>query len=223
MHSAETAPLWIVEDAPLPYEPTVQRMTELAEAIAQGAAPERIWLLEHLPVITAGTSAEAGELLDPSAFPVVRTGRGGRYTWHGPGQRVVYVLLNLARRGRDVRRLMAGLEEWAIAALARLGIAAHRSPLGAGVWVATNAGPVKVAAVGLRIRRWVSLHGMAINVAPDMAGFQAIVPCGIRNAGPGRLVDFRPHLTMADLDDALHATCGDFLAFLGGPWGTPGG
>jgi lipoyl(octanoyl) transferase len=202
----EAEPAWIVEPAPLPYDVAMTRMMQLAEAIADGEGQERLWLLSHPPTITAGTTAVAHELLDPGDIPVVATGRGGRHTYHDPGQRIIYPLLDLSRRGRDVRRLVAGLEDWVIAAVDRLGVAAHRSPLGTGVWVTTLQGEVKIAAIGLRVRRWVSLHGVAINLDPDMRGFDAIVPCGIHAARPGRLVDLNPAITRAALDEALFMT-----------------
>lgn len=202
----EAEPLWIVEPAPLAYAEAMETMALLAAEIADGKAPERLWLLSHPPVISAGTSAHPEELLDAASFPVVATGRGGRHTYHDPGQRIVYLLLDLARRGRDVRRLVAGIEAWVIAALGELGVAAHTSPLGTGVWATTAGGEVKLAAIGIRVRRWVSLHGVAINLSPDMAGFRAIVPCGIREAGPGRLVDLDPAITRSALDAALFAT-----------------
>ncbi|WP_448579805.1 lipoyl(octanoyl) transferase LipB [Thermaurantiacus sp.] len=202
----EAEPAWIIEPEPVPYDLAMTRMLEMAEAIADGEGQERLWLLSHPPTITAGTSAVPHELLDPGNIPVVATGRGGRHTYHDPGQRIIYPLLDLARRGRDVRRLVAGLEEWVIAAVDRLGVAAHRSPLGTGVWVTTPMGPVKIAAIGLRVRRWVSLHGVAINIDPDMRGFDAIVPCGIQAARPGRLVDLNPAITRAALDAALFTT-----------------
>lgn len=204
--SRPAEPLWIVEAKPIAYQEALEQMDALATAIAEGRAPERLWLLRHPPVITAGTSAAADELLDAGSIPIVAAGRGGRHTYHDPGQRIVYVLLDLSRRGRDVRRLVSALEAWVIAALEELGIAAHRSPLGTGVWATTAEGEVKLAAIGLRIRRWVSLHGFAINVNPDMVGFESIIPCGIRAARPGRLVDFDPGIDLEAVDRALCAT-----------------
>ncbi len=193
------------------YAEALARMEQEVAAIAAGRAQERIWFLEHAPVVTAGTSARPDELVEPERFPVVAAGRGGKYTWHGPGQRVVYVLLDLKRRGRDVRRLVAGLEGWAIAALARLGVAARRSATGTGVWVGEGAGEAKIAAIGLRVRQWVSFHGMAINVAPDLSAYRAIVPCGLAGSRVTRLADLVPGAGMAALDAALLAEARGFL------------
>lgn len=201
----------------VPYADALARMDCEVAAIAAGDGPERIWFLEHEPVVTAGTSARPEELVAPDRFPVVAAGRGGRYTWHGPGQRVVYVLLDLRRRGRDVRRLVAGLEGWAIAALATLGVAARRSPTGTGIWVGEGAAEAKIGAIGLRVRQWVSFHGMAINVTPDLSAFDAIVPCGLAGSRVTRLVDLVPGAGMAALDAALLATAADFLGGLGRP------
>jgi lipoyl(octanoyl) transferase len=187
---------------------------EVAE-IAAGRAAERLWFLEHAPVVTAGTSARPEELVEPERFPVVVAGRGGKYTWHGPGQRVIYVLLDLNRRGRDVRRLVAGLEAWAIAALARLGVAARRSATGIGIWVGDGADEAKLGAIGLRVRHGVSFHGMALNVSPDLSAFRAILPCGLAESRVTRLADLVPGADMAGLDAALLAEAGGFLAALG--------
>jgi len=194
---------WRIERAPVAYEEAVARMEQRAAAVAAGDARELVWLLEHPPVITAGTSARSEDLLDPGRYPVVKTGRGGRYTVHGPGQRIAYVVLHLERYGRDVRQLVAAIEDWGIAALAALGVEAGRSPLGTGIWVAGPHGPAKIGAIGVRVRRWVSLHGLAINVSNDLAAFSAIVPCGIRGAGVARLCDLRPEADMPALDRAL--------------------
>lgn len=198
---------WRVAPGPVSYSEAVAEMEGRARAVAEGSAPELVWLLEHPPVITAGTSADPDDLIDPGRFPVVQSGRGGRLAYHGPGQRLVYVVLDLGRRGRDVRGFVRALEAWGIAALGKLGIEARRSPRGTGIWVARGDGSeAKIGAIGVRIRRWVSLHGMAINVAPDLSAFEAIVPCGIRDAGVTRLVDLDPRLSMRDLDAALRQT-----------------
>lgn len=201
----------------VPYADALARMDREVEAIAAGTAPERLWFLEHEPVVTAGTSARPEELVAPDRFPVVAAGRGGRYTWHGPGQRVVYVLLDLRRRGRDVRRLVAGIEGWAIAALATLGVEARRSPTGTGIWVGEGTAEAKIGAIGLRVRQWVSFHGMAINVTPDLSAFDVIVPCGLAGSRVTRLVDLVPGAGMAALDAALLETAADFLGGLGRP------
>lgn len=172
-------PEWRVEPGLLPYPVAVAAMEARIEAIRLGEARELIWLVEHPPLYTAGTSAVATELLAPDRFDVFATGRGGRYTYHGPGQRVVYVLLNLDKRGRDVRRYVAALEAWIIAALAEHGIDGRIIDGKVGVWVDAPAGTAKIAAIGVRVRRWVSYHGLAINVSPDLSHFDGIVPCGL--------------------------------------------
>jgi lipoyl(octanoyl) transferase len=210
---AMAQPEWLLSPAPIPYAEALACMEARAAAIAAGHAPELLWLLEHPPVITAGTSADARDLLDPAGIEVVPTGRGGRFTWHGPGQRVVYVMLDLARRGRDVHRLVAAIEDWVIAALGDLGVAGHRSARGTGVWLASTdpAGEAKVAAIGLRVRRWVSFHGVAINVDPDLGGYAGFIPCGITDARPARLADLDPDIRMAALDAALSTRIGHLL------------
>lgn len=167
-------PEWVVAPGLTPYADAVAAMETRAEAIRLGIAPERIWLVEHPPLYTAGTSASALDLLD-ARFPVHATGRGGRHTYHGPGQRVVYTMLDLDRRGRDLRGFVGGLELWIIAALAQLGVESHVVAGRTGVWV----GDAKVAAIGVRVRRWVSFHGFSVNVAPDLDHFAGIVPCGL--------------------------------------------
>lgn len=206
------APEWRLEDAPVPYELALAAMHSHAAAIAAGEARERIWLLEHPPVITGGTSAATSELLDPERFPVHLTGRGGRFTYHGPGQRIVYVMLDLGARGRDVRRFVHGLEGWMIAALARLDVPAFRNDAGTGIWVQQEAGIAKVGAIGVRIRRWVSLHGFAVNVATELDHFRAIVPCGIAEHHMARLQDIRQDLSFAALDAALLEEFNNFLS-----------
>lgn len=172
-------PEWRVEPGLLGYPEAVTAMEARVAAIREGTARELVWLVEHPPLYTAGTSADPGDLLLPDRFPVFTTGRGGKYTYHGPGQRVVYVLLDLHRRGRDVRRFIAGLEGWIIAALADYGIPGRIIDGKVGVWVDGAGGPAKIAAIGVRVRRWVSYHGLAINVAPDLRHFDGIVPCGL--------------------------------------------
>ncbi len=197
-----------------PYAETLAAMEARAAAIADGTAPEAIWLLEHPPLYTAGTSARAEDLTDPTRFPVHVAGRGGQYTYHGPGQRVVYAMLNVGARGRDVRRFVREMEAWVIAALAEFNVAGEVRPGRVGVWVTRpdRAGPDgqpaedKIAAIGIRLRRWVSLHGISINVEPDLTHFSGIVPCGIRDHGVTSLVDLGLPVTMADLDAALMAT-----------------
>lgn len=178
---------WKVSPGLVPYETALAEMEARATAVAAGEARELVWLLEHPPVYTAGTSADPAELLDPR-FPVVRAGRGGRYTYHGPGQRIGYVVLDLAARGRDVRHFVHSLEGWLIATLGDLGIAAYRAPGRIGIWTMLPARPedprgiaveAKIGAIGVRVRRWVTLHGFSINLAPDLSHFGGIVPCGL--------------------------------------------
>lgn len=208
-------PEWRVEPGLLDYPAAVAAMEARAAAIREGAAGELIWLVEHPPLYTAGTSADPAELLAPDRFPVFATGRGGRYTYHGPGQRVVYVMLDLDRRGRDLRAYVAALERWIIAALGQQGISGRVICGKIGVWVDTPAGPAKIAAIGVRVRRWVSFHGLAINVAPDLGHFTGIVPCGLSEpvtsvaacGGSDRL---------ADIDAALYGGLAGMLDSLPG-------
>lgn len=202
-------PEWRLEMAPVAYEAAVSAMEARVAAIRAGEAPELVWLLEHPPVYTAGTSADPAELLAPGPIPVHRTGRGGRHTYHGPGQRVAYVLLDLRRRGQDVRRHVHGLEEWAIRSLALLGVQGGRREGRVGIWVDRGGGREdKIAALGVRVRGWVTYHGLAINLDPDLRAFRGIVPCGISEAryGVTSLADLGVGATMADLDRAMAAT-----------------
>ena len=179
-------------------------MERRAADIRAGTARECVWLLEHPPLFTAGTSAAPDELINPLDLPVHDAGRGGRYTYHGPGQRVGYVMLDLERRGRDVRRLVYCLEEWIIATLAELAVEAHRAPGRIGIWVVKPGGAeAKIAALGVRVRRWVTYHGVAVNLAPDLRNFAGIVPCGIRDAGVTSLTDLGLPVAMSELDAAL--------------------
>ncbi len=205
---------WRISDAPVPYEEALAFMEARVEAILAGTADECVWLLEHPPLYTAGTSAKPEDLLQPDRFPVYEARRGGQYTYHGPGQRVVYVMLDLNRRGRDVRRFVAALEGWIIDSLAAFGLTAGKRPGRVGVWVSRpdrapgrDGAPAedKIAAIGIRLRRWVSFHGIAINVEPDLSHFAGIVPCGITGHGVTSLVDLGLPVTMADLDVALAA------------------
>ena len=197
---------WRVTPGLTPYPDALAAMEARADAIHAGTADELIWLLEHPPLYTAGTSAQAEDLLDPR-FPVYDAGRGGQYTYHGPGQRVVYLMLDLKARGRDVRAYVTALEEWIIQSLAHLGVTGERRQGRVGIWV--QRGPFKedkIAAIGVRIRRWVTLHGIAINVSPDLGHFTGIVPCGIQEHGVTSLADLGLTATLADLDAALGAT-----------------
>lgn len=220
-------PTWRRLPGLAPYAETVAAMEAHVAAMAAGAAGEAVWLLEHPPLYTAGTSARAGDLRDPGRFPVFAAGRGGQYTYHGPGQRVVYVMLDLNARGRDVRRFVCALEAWVIAALAEFGVRGERRAGRVGVWVARPDRPAlpdgtpredKIAAIGVKLRRWVSFHGLAINVAPDLAHYDGIVPCGISGHGVTSLLDLGRPVTMADLDAALLAA---FPRAFGGRGGGP--
>jgi lipoyl(octanoyl) transferase len=173
---------WRVSPGLVPYPEALAEMEARAAAIRAGEARELIWLLEHPPLYTAGTSADPAELFNPEGFPVYEAGRGGRYTYHGPGQRVGYLMLDLDRRGRDVRRFVHELESWLIDSLAELGVSAHRSPGRIGIWVDTESGEAKIGALGLRVRRWVTLHGFSVNLAPQLSHFTGIVPCGIADS-----------------------------------------
>lgn len=207
---------WIVAGGLVPYDEALAVMEAQVEAIARDEAAERVWLVEHPPLYTAGTSARDEELRAPR-FPVYHVGRGGRVTYHGPGQRVVYVMLDLSRRGRDIRAFVCALESWLIAALARLGVEGQRRTNRVGVWVPRPDKPPgpdgepaedKIAAVGIRLRRWVSYHGVSLNVAPDLAHFAAITPCGIANPAFGvtSLADLGHAVSMAEVDAVLRET-----------------
>jgi len=205
---------WRISDAPVPYPESVAAMEQRVAAIAAGEAGELVWLLEHPPLYTSGTSGRAADLLDPR-FPLYQTGRGGQLTYHGPGQRVAYVMLDLKRRRPDVRAYVAGLEEWIIRTLDAFNVRGERREDRVGVWVKRadkGAGfEDKIAAIGVRLRRWVSFHGIAINVEPDLSHFSAIVPCGVADPryGVTSLVDLGHPVTMADVDIALRQAFAD--------------
>ncbi len=215
---------WSVAPGPVPYPQALAAMEARVAGIRAGRAPERVWLLEHPPLYTAGTSARPEELLVPGALPVFRSGRGGRYTYHGPGQRVAYVMLDLAARGRcDLRRFVRDLERWLIAALAEFGVAGVRRPGRVGVWVAGAGGDVgdgdaKIAAIGVRVRRWVTFHGVSLNVAPALAHYEGIVPCGLRGHGVTSLAALGIDAATADVDRALRR---HFAAVFGPPPAAP--
>jgi len=209
------------ETAPIAYTAALAAMTERNAAIAAGTAPERIWLLEHPPVYTAGTSAQPSDLLDPR-FEIVAAGRGGKYTYHGPGQRIAYVLLDLNTRGRDVRRFVHALEGWVIATLGDFGVEAWRSDTGVGIWTRDIDGrEAKIGAIGVRVRRWVTMHGLSVNLAPDLSHFNGIVPCGIAEAGVTSLARIGRPVTTEAWDAALLARLDGFLAAIATPCGTP--
>ena len=194
---------WLVSEAPVAYPDALAFMEERAAAIRAGTASECVWLLEHPPLFTAGTSADPAELMNPLGFPVFEAGRGGRYTYHGPGQRVGYVMLDLERRGKDVRCFVHALEQWMIDALAPFGVNAHRAEGRIGIWVGEGAGEAKIGALGVRVKRWVTLHGFAINVDPDLTHFTGIVPCGISDFGVTSLVHLGKQIPLERVDAAL--------------------
>ena len=202
---------WETAPEPVPYPVAVAAMEERAAAIAEGKAEQLVWLLEHPPIYTAGTSAKPADLVMPERLPVYRTGRGGQYTYHGPGQRVAYVMLDLRRRGTDIRTFVAGLERWLILALAAFGVAGERREDRVGIWVSRPGPPPredKIAAIGVRVRRWVSLHGISLNVAPDLTHFAGIVPCGVHEHGVTSLADLGIAATMDAVDAALRESFG---------------
>jgi lipoyl(octanoyl) transferase len=197
-------PDWQTRPGLLPYPEAVDFMEQRVAAIADGLAPELVWLVEHPTIYTAGTSAKDADLLD-ARFPVYKTGRGGQFTYHGPGQRVGYVMLNLRPRGGDVRQFVHDLEEWLIRTLAQFNVKGERREGRVGIWVARGSREDKIAALGVRVRRWVTFHGVALNVEPDLTHFSGIVPCGIRGHGVTSLADLGIPATMADVDVALRA------------------
>ena len=202
---------WRVEPGLTDYLGAVAFMEARAAAIHAGDADELIWLVEHPPLYTAGTSANDADVLRRD-LPIFATGRGGRHTYHGPGQRVVYVMLDLNRRGRDVRRFVGALEAWIIATLESLEITAFRVSGRVGVWTGPFADPAKLAAIGVRIRRWITLHGFSVNVDPDLRHFAGIVPCGIADAGVTSIAVVRGETSLKSFDLALRRHCCDFLA-----------
>jgi len=198
----KTQPEWKISDQPVAYPTALAEMEARAAAIAQGSAGELIWLLEHPPIYTAGTSARDSDLLD-ARFPVYQTGRGGQFTYHGPGQRVGYAMLDLKRRKPDVRAYVHDLEQWLIEALAEFNVKGERREGRVGIWVQRGLREDKIAALGVRIKRWVTFHGVALNVDPDLSHFSGIVPCGVRAHGVTSLADLGIGATMADVDAAL--------------------
>ncbi len=208
---------WRISDGLVPYGEALAFMEERAAAIRAGGERECVWLLEHPPLFTAGTSSDSAELSNPLGLPVHDAGRGGRYTYHGPGQRVGYLMLDLEKRGRDVRRFVHALEGWVIATLAELGVAAHRSPGRIGLWVGEGPEEAKIAALGLRVKRWVTLHGFSINVNPDLSHFAGIVPCGIAEFGVTSLAELGEQMPMTSVDAALKRTFSLFVSGLSQP------
>jgi lipoyl(octanoyl) transferase len=212
---------WITSPGLTGYDAACREMEARAAAIARGTADEAIWLVEHPPLYTAGPQADPADLRAPDRFPVYRTRRGGQYTYHGPGQRVVYVMLDVGRRGRDLRRFVEQLESWVIATLDRFNVQGEIRPGRVGVWVVREDKPLtaagtpaedKIAAIGIKMHRWVSYHGIAINVEPELEHFSGIVPCGISEHGVTSLVDLGLPVTMGDLDVALKRTFPDTVA-----------
>ena len=199
---------WRVSAEPVAYPNAVAAMEARAAAIHAGTAPEMVWLLEHPALFTAGTSARSEDLLDDLGLPVFTTGRGGQYTYHGPGQRVAYVMLDLKPRGSDLRAYVGGLEDWLIATLATFGVHGERRQGRVGVWVVRDGAEAKIAAIGVRIRRWVSYHGVSLNVAPELAHYRGIVACGIREHGVTSLAELGIEATMAEVDKVLRETFG---------------
>ena len=201
---------WLISDVPVDYEHAIRFMEERVEAIAADTARELVWLLEHPPLYTAGTSSDFADLITPGRFPVHRTGRGGQFTYHGPGQRIAYVMLDLNRRGRDVRAFVGALEGWIIDTLDRFNVQGEVRPDRVGVWVRRRErGPDvedKIAALGIRLKRWVSMHGLSINVEPELEHFSGIVPCGISAHGVTSLADLGLIVSMAEVDMALADT-----------------
>lgn len=199
---------WIVSDGLTPYPVALATMKARAAAIAAWTAPEAVWLVEHPPLYTAGTSASASDLLDPQRFPVFDAGRGGEYTYHGPGQRVAYIMLDLRARGRDVRCLVQGLEGWVIDTLAGFNIVGERREGRIGVWVrqpGRAGGESKIAAIGVRVSKWVTFHGISLNVAPALEHYDGIIPCGISDRGVTSLEDLGHLVSMSEVDSALKA------------------
>jgi len=198
---------WRLSSTSVPYETAVAEMEARVAAIRSGSAPELVWLLEHPALYTAGTSAHESDLVEPSLLPVHRSVRGGHYTYHGPGQRVAYVLLDLRRRGTDVRCFVDALEGWIIATLARFDVKGERGAGRVGVWVGDGqGGESKIAAIGVRVRQWVTYHGVALNVAPDLSHYRGIVPCGVRDRGVTSLAALGVAVSMTAVDEALRAT-----------------
>jgi lipoyl(octanoyl) transferase len=214
--TAGLAPVeWRVSDTPVPYPDALAQMAARVEAIVAGKAPELIWLLEHRPLFTSGTGTRADDLMGTERFPLFETGRGGRLTYHGPGQRVAYAMLDLRERGQDLRRYVAGLEEWIIGTLAQFGVAGERREDRVGVWVRRpdqgEGREDKIAAIGVRVKKWVTLHGISLNVAPDLSHYQGILACGVADPRHGvtSLKDLGIGASMADIDTALQKSFGE--------------
>lgn len=197
---------WKISDDLVPYEHALAEMQARAAAIREGNASELVWLLEHPPLYTAGTSAKPEDLITPDKFPVYDAGRGGQYTYHGPGQRIAYVLLDLKKRGSDIRAFVQDLEKWVIDVLAQYQIKGEIREGRVGVWIKNGAREDKIAAIGVRVRKWVSFHGISINVEPDLSHYEGIVPCGLSEFGVTSLVDQGIPLSMAEFDIELRSS-----------------
>jgi len=209
---------WKVDPSPVPYPEAVREMEARVEQIRQQHAAERVWLLEHPPLYTAGTSAKDADLLD-ARFPVFRTGRGGQFTYHGPGQRVAYVMLDLKRRKPDARAYVHDLEEWLIRVLRRFGVAGERRVGRIGIWIPrSNGREDKIAAIGVRLRHWITFHGVSLNVAPDLSHFSGIVPCGVReeNFGVTSLAALGQNVPMVEVDEALRRSFAEIFGPIAG-------
>ena len=207
---------WRASEGLTSYPEALAAMEARVGAIQAGERPELVWLLEHPPLYTAGTSADAAELFNPQGFPVYEAGRGGRHTYHGPGQRVGYVMLDLSKRGRDVRKFVHSLEGWVIGALAELGVRGFRDPQRIGIWVDHAQGQAKIGAIGVRVRRWVTMHGFSLNVAPELSHFSGIVPCGIAEFPVTSLGEMGVSEGQERFDMALKKGFGRFLSSLEG-------
>ena len=203
---------WEIAEEKVAYETALAKMDNHVEKMIQGQAGEKIWLLEHPPLYTAGTSADRQDLVEPNRFPVFETKRGGQYTYHGPGQRVVYVMLDLNKRGKDVKKFVKNLESWITLTLSEFNVTGQSRDGRVGIWVERPDKPLKnngaleedkIAAIGVRLRKWITLHGLSINLDPDLSHFQGIVPCGMREHGVTSLVDLGLPVSMHDLDNAL--------------------
>lgn len=204
----------VTQPDPIDYETAISEMERRVDGIRAGTEDEAIWLLEHPPLYTAGTSAKVEDLLNPR-FPVYQAGRGGQYTYHGPGQRVAYVMLDLKKRQAepDIKKYVWQLEEWIILTLAELGVQGERRAGRVGIWVQHGQTEQKIAAIGVRVRHWVTYHGISINISPDLSHFDGIVPCGIQEFGVTRLIDFRPDIRMEDVDRVLTSNFDKVFSF----------
>ena len=204
---------WRISDSLVDYETASREMETRVAAIHDGTAPEQVWLLEHPPLYTAGTSARDEDLIDAAGLPVYRTGRGGQFTYHGPGQRVGYVMLDLKRHGGDIRRYVHDLEEWLIRTLARFQVKGERREGRVGIWIAErNGSENKIAAIGVRVRHWVTFHGVSLNVEPDLKNFAGIIPCGIRQHGVTSLAAQGILVSMPEVDAAMRAAFAEVFA-----------